>query len=272
MAGSFFVVPQWQGSSSSRAMHLADGTAAIREDLPVASTVEVPVPMGAGNDQGSQVRRLSSIMSVRNELAHALPGATGLPIVIGGDCGVELAAIEHAARDRRLAVVWFDGHADLNTPESSPSGAFHGMILRTLLGDGAAELVPDIPLPADRVILAGTRAFDPAEAEFVAARGIRHLPPSQLGSGKLASALRKSGADCAYIHIDLDVIDPSEFGSLGFPEPFGLSVIELIGLVHEVKATLPLVGAGIMEFAPASSEQADNDLPTILRIIGALSS
>jgi arginase len=37
-----------------------------------------------------------------------------------------------------LAVVWFDAHGDLNTPESSPSGAFHGMVLRTLLGQGPA--------------------------------------------------------------------------------------------------------------------------------------
>src|SRR5690606_10504799 len=125
MAVNFFVVPQWQGSGSSRAMQLAQGAEAISGDLPSATTVVVPIPLGAGTDQGSGVRRLSSLEQVRSELQQALETASGVPIVIGGDCGVELGAISHAARHHKLAVVWFDAHADLNTPQSSPTGAFH---------------------------------------------------------------------------------------------------------------------------------------------------
>lgn len=272
MASSFFVVPQWQGSSSSRAMQLVEGAEAISGDLPPSSTVVVPVPLGAGSDQASGVRRLSSIEAVRAELMRALAGADGVPIVIGGDCGVALGAITHSARQHKLAVVWFDAHADLNTPESSPSGAFGGMVLRTLLGEGPEALLPDAPLRPAQVVLAGTRSLDPAEQEFIVASGIRTLPPEGLTPGALADALRDSGADALYVHIDLDVLDPSEFGALGAPQPFGITVTGLIDLIREAKATLPLVGAGLGQFAPQSPEQADDELPTILRIIGALAS
>lgn len=253
-------------------MHLAHGAEAIGGDLPPSMTVVVPVPLGAGSDQGTGVRRLSSVETVRRELQQALASATGVPIVIGGDCGVELGAIRHAAGRHRVAVVWFDAHADLNSPGTSPSGAFHGMVLRTLLGEGPAELLPDAPLNPRQVILAGTRSVDEAEQDYIAERGIRTLPPAELTPSSLAEALQSSGADAVYLHIDLDVLDPSEFGALDFPEPFGVTVAALIELVLEAKTTLPIIGAGITEFAPGSTEQAEEDLPTILRIIGALTS
>lgn len=272
MASSFFVVPQWQGSGSSRAMQLVEGATAIGDDLPSSSTVVVPIPPGAGSDQGSGVRRLSSIETVRDGLRTALATAHATPIVIGGDCGVELAAIAHAASRHKLAVVWFDAHADLNSPQTSPSGAFHGMVLRTLLGDGPATLVPEASLDPARVILAGARALDTGELDFIADSGIRSLTPAELTPEALASALRECGADAVYLHVDLDVLDPGEFGALDFPEPFGVTVTELIELIREAKATLPLAGAGLTEFSPRSPGQAEDELPTILRIIGALAS
>ncbi len=273
MMVNFFVVPQWQGSGSSRAMQLVEGAEAIGSDLPTSTTVRVPVPLGAGSDQGTGVRRASSVEAVRRELHKSLTTARdGVPIVIGGDCGVELGAVECAARGRRLAVVWFDAHPDLNTPESSPSGAFTGMVLRTLLGDGADVLLPEAPLDPSRVILVGTRALDAPEQQFVEETGIRLVAPGDAHDGSLAQALRDSGADAVYVHIDLDVLDPGEFSALDHPEPFGISVSRLLELIHEAKAALPMVGAGIMEFAPSSPEQADDDLPTILRILGALTS
>jgi arginase len=272
MASSFFVVPQWQGSSSSRAMQLVEGATAIAGDLPSSSKVEVSIPPGAGSDQGSSVRRLSSIVAVRDNLRTALATAEGKPMVIGGDCGVELAANAHAARSHKLAVVWFDAHGDLNTPESSPSGAFHGMVLRTLLGDGPEPLVPELPLDPARVILAGTRALDTGELDYIAGSGIRSLTPTELTPGSLTSALRDTDADAVYLHVDLDVLDPGEFGALDFPEPFGVTVAELIELIKEVKAALPVAGAGLTEFSPRTPEQAEDGLPTILRIIGALAS
>lgn len=269
---TFVVVPQWQGSGSSRALRLRDGAEAIRGDLPSKGTVLVTVPLGVGDGQGSGVHGLTALQLVANETRSALGDIGDWAIVIGGDCGVELAAIPHALRraKRRTAVLWLDAHPDLNTPKSSPSGAFHGMVLRTLLGEGLAALLPEIPLDPQTVVLAGTRALDEPEAAYVEAAGIRMLAPADLTVDALLEALAATGAEAVYVHLDLDVLDPGELAGLGFPEPFGLSAASLIELLRAVKQRFPLVGAAVTEFAPSSPDQAADDLPTILRIIGAL--
>jgi arginase len=260
-------------------MRLVDGAQAIRGDLPSAHTVVVDVPLEAGESQDSAVARLTSIQLVRDRVAAALAPIDGLAITIGGDCAVELAPVSRALDAEGLdlkntaggvALVWFDAHPDLNTPKSSPSSAFHGMIDRTLLGDGAPGLVPARPLSPERLVLVGTRALDDPEDAYVTEAGIRMLPGENVDAAELVAAITATGATSVYLHVDLDVLDPGEIEGVGFPEPFGPSAAKLIELIRAVKASFPLAGAGITEFAPASPEQAANDMPTILRIIGAL--
>jgi arginase len=253
MPVAFLVVPQWQGSGSSRAMRLVDGAEAIRGDLPAAST------------------RVISIALVRDRLTDALAETSDPAITIGGDCGVELGAVGRVLGDPTVAVVWLDAHPDLNSPESSPSGAFHGMILRTVLGDGPEQLVPGAPLDPSRLVLAGVRAADEQEDAYLAGSGIRSIGVDELDGASLVAAVEATGASSVYVHIDLDVLDPGDFSGLGFPEPFGVRATTLVEALRALLARFPLAGAGITEFAPASPEEAVEDLPTILRLIGALS-
>ena len=265
----FLVVPQWQGSSSARAMRLVDGANAIRGDLPGSTTVVVDVPLEAGDELGSGVARCGSLMTVRDRMRVALTTAPKPVITIGGDCGVELAAIERAA-DETTAVVWFDSHPDLNTPETSPSGAFHGMVLRALLGEGVEHLAPERTLDPRRLVLAGARAFDSSEREYIDDMGVACLDPASLNPQAIVEQVKATGATSVYLHIDLDVLDPAEFAGLVFPEPFGITSALLIECVRALRNEFTLAGAGLTEFAPASEAAAADDLPTILRIIAAL--
>lgn len=251
-------------------MRLVDGADAIRGDLPVGATTRVDVPTGAGSNLGTTVHRLSTIQHARNEVIAMLQGVPGIPVTIGGDCSADLGAVQHVTAGGDVAVVWFDAHADLNTAESSPSGSFGGMVLRTVLGDGPAEIVAARPVDARHVVLAGARAMDDAESDFIDESGLVHLSPDALTRESLTTALEATGATSIYVHIDLDVLDPAEFACVGAPEPFGITLAELIELVGTCRAVLPLAGAGITGFAPASPEAASDDLPAILRIIGAL--
>ncbi|MCU1424663.1 MAG: arginase [Microbacteriaceae bacterium] len=266
-------------------MRLADGAEAIRGDLPAASTRAVDVPMEAGDDLGTGLPRLGSLTLVRERTFGALeslhPTSPASPaaaaadwtLSIGGDCGAQLAPIEHAMgrTGGDVAVVWLDAHPDLNTPESSPSKAFSGMVLRTLLGEGPAELVPATPLRPEHLVLAGIRSTDDAEDEFVRGSAVRTLGVDSLGTpDALLAAIAATGAASVYLHIDLDVLDPAEIAGLSDPVPFGVSTADLVQLVRAVKARFALAGAGISGFSPASPEAATDDLPTILRIIGSL--
>ena len=273
MPATFVVVPQWQGSGSSRALRLSDGAEAIRGDLPASSTRVVEVPLEAGDELGSGLPRLGSLQLVRDRTLAVLADIDDWALTIGGDCGVALAAVDHAlARTGGdVAVVWFDAHPDLNTLESSPSAAFSGMVLRTLLGDGIGPLVPATPLAAGRLVLAGVRSSDEGEDEFVSATAIRQLTVDDLADpAALVAAVEATGAGSVYLHIDLDVLDPGELLGLSDPVPFGVTPAALVAAVRALKGRFGLAGASIAGFSPASPDEASDDLPTILRIIGAL--
>ncbi|GAA4237382.1 arginase family enzyme/GNAT superfamily N-acetyltransferase [Streptosporangium album] len=241
-------VPQWQGSSSPAAVRLAEGAARLAAMIPDAEHLRVTI----GETLAETAAR------TREALSRARGGFT---VTVGGDCGVELEPISAALREygERLRVVWFDAHGDLNTPDSSPSGAFHGMVLRTLLGEGPPDLVPDRVLRPEQVVLAGVRALDPAESEYVRVTGLGDL-----------SALADGAA--LYIHLDLDVLDPEFFGSVGTPEPGGLLPGELTDQIAALASRFEVVGLGVTEYEPARPQ--DDDLlaklvPELVTLCGA---
>jgi arginase len=277
MPATFLVVPEWQGSVSSRAMSHADGAFAIHGDLPSSATVLVEVPAEAGDALGTGVHRYSAVRRVRDRTAEALGGARGTPIAVGGDCGIALApvAAASAAHPGEVAVLWLDAHPDLNTPETSPSGAFNGMVLRAIAGDGAEGLAleGDERVPASRIVLGGVRAIDDGEQAFIDAEEMTVLGVEEFADAAAAiRAITATGATRVYVHIDLDVLDPSAIAGLSYPLPFGVQPDALVALVREVVAAFPLAGASIAGFAPSSPDAAIDDLPTILRLVGALAS
>ncbi|MFC8680935.1 arginase family protein [Microbacterium ureisolvens] len=273
----YLVVPQWQGSPSSRAMQLIDGAQAIAGDLPRAKTTVLEVPMEAGEALGSGIHRLSALQRVNGMVAEALDAhhaaAPDEPVLtIGGDCGIALAPIAHAAqRAPGLAVVWIDAHPDLNSPETSPSGAFAGMALRAVIGDAVPELSLDGAVGPGRVVLGAARSFDDAELAAVSELGITSLTVEALREAEaLAEAVVATGAEGVYVHVDIDALDPAEIAGNAHPEPFGVTVAELTAAVAALRARVPLVGASLAGYSPASVAAATDDLGPILRVIGAL--
>lgn len=269
---AFMVVPQWQGSSSSRAMRLIDGAEAIRGDLPSSSTMDIEVPAGAGDALGTGVSRFSSIVTVRERMRERLQTCREPVVSIGGGCGIEIAAIDRAMErtDGDLAVLWFDAHPDLNTPETSPTGAFDGMALRGVLGEGHEVLAASAPVPSEHVVLGGIRAVDDPEAEYLDASALTALQADELEGDRLAEALAATGAKHVYVHVDLDVLDPADIGGTHWAEPFGVPLASLVELIGAVRREHVLAGAGITGFAPASLAAATDDLSAILRVLGAL--
>ncbi|GAA1527628.1 arginase family protein [Agromyces terreus] len=275
MPATFVVVPLWQGSISSRAMSLADGAAAIRGDLPSAATLTVDVPAEAGESLGTGIRRYSALRRVRERTDEMLETAPAPAIIIGGDCGAALAGVAHASRHAEgdLAVLWLDAHPDLNTPDSSPSGGFGGMTLRHIAGEGidGLALSPETRVAPERLVLGGIRAIDAEEHRFIEEHGIDVLTVDDLADPEVViAAIESTGASRVFVHIDLDVLDPSAMGGLSYPMPFGVHAPVLVDLVKAVVARFASAGAAIAGFAPSSPVSADDDLPTILRLVGAL--
>ncbi|MFK0247656.1 arginase family protein [Amycolatopsis azurea] len=254
-------VPQFQGALTKRAPEMPEGCVALAElaghvlGVPVhhiRQTRETsPAVDGIAN------REVLTGVNRAAQLA-ALEAPGGPVLTIGGDCGVELIPIG-VARYRfgpGLGVAWFDAHADLNTAETSPSGAFHGMVLRSLLGEGDPDFAANPRLEPGRVVLAGTRVFDDAERAAID-RGL------VVEADDVAAGL--SGSDKVYVHIDLDVLDPAEFDGLNYPEPGGLTIERLVAMLRGLSG-FEVAGAGITECAGTDVRV----LEPVLEVLGEL--
>ena len=267
----YVVVPQWQGSGSSRAMRLADGALAIMGDLPSSRTSLLEVPLGAGEALGTGVARFSSIRQVHDDLLQKLGDSNDPALVIGGDCGIELAAIEHALTlGPDTAVVWLDAHPDLGALDSARPRPFCGTVARAVLGEGADGLTASPALAPSRFLPAGTRNVDDDERAFLDEHGIAPLTVDALTGTTLADAVAATGAEAVYVHVDLDVLDPSELAALADPQPFGVPLTTLVAELRALVARVPLIGGGITMFSPESPDAAPADLPVVLRILSAL--
>lgn len=264
----FLVVGQWQGSASSRAMRLGDGAAAIAADLPRSATTVVDVPTGAGDRLETAVARYTSVLQVAERVAEEVSVAAEPVLVIGGDGASALGgsvALESGTAFVRIA--GSSGYRPLN--RAQPIAA-ETAALRILV-DRPSELFPGLPtVPASSVVLAGTRGVEDSETNAVDRAGIRHLHVDAATPDAIAAAVDATGADSVYVHVDLDVLDPSEVDGLLEPVPFGLDGAALVERIQAATRGRRLVGAALTGFAPVDPDRAVDDMGVLLRAVGAL--
>ncbi|GAA0569590.1 arginase family protein [Actinomadura livida] len=195
--------------------------------LPAAGFIPVTRELPEG-DVWARLGALYELVSA--EVADQVAGGTR-PTVVSGDCLVStavLAGVQRAGVD--ASVVWFDGHGDIHSLESSTSGYIGGMPLRQIIGDHPELLTGPLglrPLPEERAVLVDARDLDPAEAEFLATSKIRRCPVDDvvLPDGPLV------------LHIDLDVIDKGDLPGLRFPVGGGPSRDAVLASYRRVMAT-----------------------------------
>jgi arginase len=180
------------------------------------------------------------------------------PMVLAGNCITALGTVAGLSPDA-TAVLWFDAHGDFNTPETSAGGFLDGMALATLAGRCWTELARSIPgfapVPEEAVCLLGARDLDALEAKALAASAVRHLPPRDVPGGLplWLAALRPTAQ--AYVHLDLDVLDPSEARVNQYSVPGGLATAELEAAISAIGRRLPIAGAALTAYDPEQDHE-----------------
>ena len=200
--------------------------------------VETAVPE-AVEPQDERVRYLAEVKTACGAVADLVARAVreGLtPLVLGGDHSIALGTLGGLARELGAGgVLWVDAHADLNTPDTSPTGNVHGMVLAAALGlCGPQFESPHWALPAvdrSRVALVGLRTLDAGERRRLGELGIRAWTISEIDRGGIEPALTEALAHVAgpgFVHVslDADVIDPDVAPGVGTPVRGGLSYRE----------------------------------------------
>lgn len=169
--------------SKIRGETLAQHIAALGFSVTDHGNVEVVRPAYIAN--GENPRYLPEMVaSSKNtfDSVSAILDAGQLPVLLGGDHSVAIGtfsavASHFHAKNEDVGLIWFDAHADINTPETSSSGNIHGMPLAILLGEGPSELVElggfSPKLNKKYFAHVGARDLDAGERERIRSHGLR---------------------------------------------------------------------------------------------------
>lgn len=160
------------------------------------------------------------------------------PLILGGDHSIAIGTLAGLGEHyKNLGVIWFDAHADLNTPDTTPSGNIHGMPLAVSIGLGHEALVniggyaPKIH--TENIIIIGARSIDSGEREIIKELGIKVFTMHEIdriGMTRVMEEsiayLRERNVDGVHLSLDLDGIDPLYTPGVGTPVPGGITYRE----------------------------------------------
>ena len=231
------------GPSAVRAAGLHNRLVALGYDVEDLGNIEVVQPESIP-PKPSSARFLHEIATSCTRLAKMVEKAAAagqFPIVLGGDHSIAAGTIAGMAKHyrkskRKLGVLWIDAHADMNTPQTSPSGNVHGMPLAATLGLGPRELThlggfaPKI-LPQNAVLI-GIRDVDEKESGNVTSSGVTAFTMREVDELGLRAVMRRAieaasaGTDGIHLSFDMDSIDPDDAPGVGTPVRGGLTYRE----------------------------------------------
>jgi arginase len=176
-------------------------------------------------DKLKYVREISNGCEQLAEEVEAILEADEFPIILGGDHSIAMGSFSGVAnyyrkREQTLGLIWFDAHADMNTPETTPSGNLHGMPLSALLGYGAPELthIAGFAPKLDPALCAhvGARDIDPGERDLIKKLGIRFFTMREIDERGMracmddAIAIASKGTAGYSVTFDVDALDPGD--------------------------------------------------------------
>ena len=262
------VYPQWQGGVNP---NYAIGSEILNLVLPKGKnteTLEVPVDKNFDkeielkdgiNEQTSISKQLQCAF---NMLETKNPDKV---ITLGGDCSVSQPAFDylHGKYPEKTCIVWLDAHPDISTPKDFEHE--HAMVLGNLLGDGAPNCSKIVKnkFKYDEVMYGGLihKKLLPYEEKYLKEKNLKYAVPEDLkeNSNKITDWIKENGFKQVLIHLDLDVLSPTQFRSLLCNEPnlptpdysIGeMNLKDIVRIIVDISKTAKLVGFSIAEYMP----------------------
>jgi arginase len=186
--------------------------------------------------QDDHMHNAEAIVSVCRETHDAVRkslAAGEQAVVLGGDHSVALGSVSASlyASDH-VGVLWIDAHGDFNTPDISPSGNVHGMVVAALMGRCPPPLlIGERRLSPDQIVMIAIRDLDPAEKIAIRQAGVKVMSMSDIDENGMAEVLRAAlralgPVDTIHVSFDMDSLDPSVAPGVGTPVSGGLTVRE----------------------------------------------
>lgn len=224
--------------------------------------------------------KVAVVAECASRLASAVSAtltAGDFPILIGGDHSCAIGSwrgVAQALAGKPLGMLWIDAHLDSHTPDTSHSGALHGMPLACLLGVGPEKLTDGATiLQPQHVAVIGARSFEPEEYALLKGLGVRVFFMEEIARRGLDDVMQEAltivqnGTAGFGLSLDLDAIDPLDAPGVSTPSPSGLRATELASVLARLRDHPGLLALEIAEYDP----YRDEDGKTVSVVIELLS-
>ena len=181
-------------------------------------------------------------------------------LTIGGDHSIAIGSVAGAAlaTPQNIGLIWIDAHADINTPETSPSGNVHGMPVAVLLGQGDTRLtnVVTCPIKKEHLLYIGIKDLDQPEIDFLRREHIAAVTLFAMleqGFSAVTQAIDRllTQVDEVWVSLDLDAIDESVAPASAMATSGSMSYREITSLCTYLGKTGKVIGMDIAELTPA---------------------
>lgn len=190
-----------------------------------------------------------------------------VPLILGGDHSVALGTIAGIAKhfknqNKKIGVLWFDAHGDINTPETSLTGNLHGMPLAHLLGLGHHQLnhliddSNDPILDFANIAIIGVRDLDLAEKEIIKKHNILCFTMEEVSHHGVANVvnycIQQISKNTAGFHLswDFDWMDPQQIAAVNTPVQNGASLLEAQEALQIILQNHQLLSMEFVEYNP----------------------
>jgi arginase len=188
-----------------------------------------------------------------------------LPLVLGGDHSIAVGTVAgvsnfYRRKKKKIGLLWIDAHADINTPETSPSGNIHGMPLACCLGLGPVELsgifgyAPKVE--AANVALIGARDLDDGEKRILREQGVHVFTMRDIDERGMRAVMEQGiriashGTAGFCVSFDMDAVDPSFAPGVGTPVPGGISYREAHLVMEMIADSGKMISLELVEVNP----------------------
>jgi len=249
--------PQWQGSGNGT--HIESGAYAILKYLNDSAYHEIDLSSLPAGEDAKRMHCINNYEAITEQLhrfkKHLSATNPETLTIIGGDCGLEIVPVSYLNhRYPSIGVIWFDAHADINRPCDSASCNFHGMPLRTLLGEGEERMDSLLfsKIAETQIHYVGLRDIDEAEQKRLTEGNVYH--PKSLNIPELITSLQNKDITHLYLHFDFDCLDPKAYDQTYYQVAEGLQIEEAEAAIRALMTNFTVVGRSVLESITTDKE------------------
>lgn len=256
------------GPALLRAIGLNKMLMELGHDVSDAGNIPVKIPQQMTHFGNERAKYLDEVREACAHLMQEVERALAegrVPLSIGGDHSIAIGSIagmsaHYRKRGQKIGLLWFDAHADINTPETTISGNIHGMPLAVALGMGDDTLTSlgGFTPKVDRksVVLIGIRDLDPLEKDLVKRSGIKVYTMRDIDERRMHNVMKEAldvamdGTAGIHISFDMDFVEPKVAPAVGTPVWGGATYRESHLAMEMAADTGKVIGFDLTEVNP----------------------